>query len=77
MQEEEILQEKLRWLKEVKRLSEEGMHLHNHRYLMTFRDNIIPREYRNMVDIPKEQLEDHIRRIEQDLEDLQNGEFQR
>jgi hypothetical protein len=73
--EEELLKERLRWLREAQRINEDRHTAFANDYLECFHNHIIPSEFSALCDVEDEILEEHIRRIEQDLEDLERGEF--
>ena len=75
--EEEQLRERLKWLKEVKRLKQDNERLYSNSYLQGFRDRVIPPEYRDMDGVSEDEIDEIIQRCERDLEDLLDGEFQK
>ena len=74
---EQRLIERIKWLKEVKRLKQDNERLYSNSYLQGFRDYVIPPEYRDMDGVSEDEIDEIIQRYERDLEDLQDGEFQR
>jgi len=74
---EQRLIERINWLKEVKRLKQDNERLYANLYLQGFRDYVIPPEYRDMDGVSEDEIDEIIQRCERDLEDLQDGEFQR
>lgn len=76
-EEEQELRERLKWLKEVKRLKQDSERLYSNSYLQGFRDHVIPPEYRDMDGVSEDEIDEIIQRCERDLEDLLDGEFQR
>jgi hypothetical protein len=76
-EEQEQLRERLKWLKEVKRLKQDSERLYSNSYLQGFRDHIIPPEYRDMDGVSEEGVNEIIQRYERDLKDLLDGEFQK
>jgi len=73
--EEELLKERLRWLKEARRINEDRHTVFANDYLECFQNHIIPSEFSALCDVEDEVLNDHIRRIEQDLQDARAEEF--
>jgi hypothetical protein len=73
--EQELLETRLRWLREAQRINEERHTAFANDYLECFQNHIIPSEFSALCDVEDEVLNEHIRRIEQDLEDLERGEF--
>ena len=73
--EQELLETRLRWLREAQRINEERHTAFANDYLECFQNHIIPSEFSALCDVEDEVLNEHIRRIEQDLGDLERGEF--
>ncbi|ESS02886.1 MAG: hypothetical protein A07HR67_02392 [uncultured archaeon A07HR67] len=73
--EEEILKERLRYLREAKRIGENEHSFYCNKYLKCFRNDILPTEFQALADISESQLQSHIDRIERDLEDARANEF--
>jgi hypothetical protein len=73
--EQELLETRLRWLLEAQRINEDRHTAFANDYLECFQNHIIPSEFSALCDVEDEILQEHIRRIEQDLEDLERGEF--
>ena len=74
---EQRLIERIKWLKEVRRLKQDNERLYSNSYLQGFRDYVMPPEYRDMDGVSEDEIDEIIQRYERDLEDLQDGEFQR
>ena len=74
---EQRLIERIKWLKEVRRLKQDNERLYSNSYLQGFRDYVIPPEYRDMDGVSEDEIDEIIQRYERDLEDLQDGEFQK
>ena len=74
---EQRLIERIKWLKEVKRLKQDNERLYSNSYLQGFRDYVMPPEYRDMDGVSEDEIDEIIQRCERDLEDLLDGEFQR
>lgn len=74
---EEQLKERLKWLKEIRRIQDAEEHLYSNDYISMFRKQIVPLEYRDYTELSSESLGEHIERIERDLRDLNAGEFER
>jgi hypothetical protein len=74
---EQRLIERIKWLKEVKRLKQDNERLYSNSYLQGFRDYVIPPEYRDMDGVSEDELDEIIQRCKRDLKDLQDGEFQK
>jgi len=74
---EQRLIERIKWLKEVKRLKQDNERLYSNSYLQGFRDYVMPPEYRDMDGVSEDEIDEIIQRYERDLEDLQDGEFQK
>lgn len=72
---EDLLKQRLRWLKEARLINENRHTAFANDYLQCFQNHIIPNEFSALCDIEDEVLNEHIRRIERDLEDLERGEF--
>ncbi|PHQ43605.1 hypothetical protein Z052_02930 [Halorubrum sp. C191] len=73
--EEELLERRLKWLREAQRINEDRHTAFANDYLECFHNHIIPSEFSALCDVEDEVLNDHIRRIEQDLQDARANEF--
>ena len=73
--EEELLERRLKWLREAQRINEDRHTAFANDYLECFHNHIIPSEFSALCDVEDEVLNDHIRRIEQDLHDARANEF--
>ena len=72
---EALLEERLKWLKEARRINQDRHTAFANDYLECFHNHIIPSEFSALCDVEDEVLNDHIRRIEQDLHDARANEF--
>ena len=76
-EEKQELRERIKWLREVRLLKQNSERLYSNSYLQGFRDYVMPPEYRDMDGVSEDEIDEIIQRYERDLEDLQDGEFQR
>ncbi|PHQ41260.1 hypothetical protein Z052_15410 [Halorubrum sp. C191] len=74
---EELLEERLKWLKEAKRVQESRINHHQNPYLECFKNHYLPIQFQRLTDIDSSVLEEHIERLERDLQDAKEGEFKK
>ena len=75
MREKEQLEERLKWLKEARRINEDRHTCFSNDFQKCFHEDVMPSEYQALCDVEDEELEQHIERIERDLKHIERGEF--
>lgn len=75
MHQEELLEQRLKWIREAKRVQDDRMEHHQNPFLECFQNHCLPQEFQRLTDIDSSTLERHIERLERDLKDLRRGEF--
>jgi len=62
-------------LREARRVCEGERYMHGNPYLLCMKNHFLPVEFEQLCNLQKEEIEQHIERIERDLQDARAGEF--